>query len=631
MKTAERSAIHRMYIVLSVVFCFLSALFFQVYRLSHIAGSGFEATEQRNAVYSTLFADCIEELSDTFRSYFNSADGEAPACPSAYTEENSNFSFTARDSAGHVILRNYTAADVLYSETCGITVECAAADAGGVLREEKVTVMCAVRSDLRADDCFRRAARLMQAADSAYRFSWMPAILFGVLAILLAVFSVRDVLREAGRRRVPQTWITVVPPDLYLVCVLPALLLCYRLFPNSGTELEMLHGFIRSGGGIQRFLYTPLCVWGVFSIVFLFLLLLLFSLCRGGWRYVVACKRFEDVPFTHKTIVYFICMQAVKLLSIALYLSAHTRAVLLFLLLEKAVTLPVLYRSFREIRTIIAKTSDYVTGDLSEPMLPDSYYKSFAAHAQDIHTITERISFSADEYIKGSRFKAELITNLSHDIKTPLTSIINYAQLLGNPQLPPEEKQHCLEVLDRHSQRLNKLVEDLMEVSDAQSGNIKVNLTQVDLCTLIPQAAAGFEERLQKRALSLGITVPDTPVLVTADARLLWRVADNLMNNICKYAREGTQVQIAVVVRDKVAAAVFRNRSANALELSGEQLMEQFVRGDSARHTDGSGLGLSIARSLMQLQGGRLHLNTENDLFTAQMLLRLSENRQPEK
>ena len=153
---------------------------------------------------------------------------------------------------------------------------------------------------------------------------------------------------------------------------------------------------------------------------------------------------------------------------------------------------------------------------------------------------------------------------------------------------------------------------------------MSVQTTVLDLCSFVQQAASGFEQRLQKQDVSIRFCLPQEPVFVTADARLMQRVTDNLMNNICKYTLSGTEVQIAVVDGESSVAAVFRNRSAQPLTLSGEALMERFVREDGSRHTEGSGLGLSIAQSLMRLQGGKLWLHTEDDVFTAQILFRKS-------
>ena len=220
-----------------------------------------------------------------------------------------------------------------------------------------------------------------------------------------------------------------------------------------------------------------------------------------------------------------------------------------------------------------------------------------------------------DESVKSERFKTELITNVSHDIKTPLTSIINYVDLLRKEELANENAEEYLEVLARQSNRLKKLIEDLMEASKASTGNLAVNLERLEAGVSMTQTVGEFEDKMQANQLELLVEKPEQPVYIMADARHLWRVIDNLMNNICKYAQPGTRVYIDLKERDGRAVITLRNTSKYPLNISAEELMERFVRGDSSRNTEGSGLGLSIARSLMELMGGTFAIFVDGDLF----------------
>ena len=215
--------------------------------------------------------------------------------------------------------------------------------------------------------------------------------------------------------------------------------------------------------------------------------------------------------------------------------------------------------------------------------------------------------------------KTELITNVSHDIKTPLTSIVNYVDLLQKPHTPAEGEQY-LEVLARQSQRLKKLTEDLVEMSKASSGSIPVNLAPVNVVELVNQALAEYEEKLQRANLPVVLTAPQPEILVSADGRLFWRVMDNLLGNCVKYAQPGTRVYVDVVKYEKKVMISVKNISQAELNLPAEELMERFVRGDSARNTEGSGLGLNIAKTLMSLQKGKLNLVIDGDLFKAVLL-----------
>ena len=220
-----------------------------------------------------------------------------------------------------------------------------------------------------------------------------------------------------------------------------------------------------------------------------------------------------------------------------------------------------------------------------------------------------------EERLKSERFRTELITNVSHDIKTPLTSIINYVDLLQKEQPESETQREYLEVLARQAAKLKKLTEDLIEASKASTGALPVSREKLELGVLLDQTAGEYAEKLNSAELTPVVTKPVEPVYVLADGRQLWRVFDNLMNNVVKYALPGTRVYISLAHGDGKASVTFRNISREALNISVEELTERFVRGDSSRSTEGSGLGLSIAMSLTKLQNGEMTLSVDGDLF----------------
>ncbi len=239
----------------------------------------------------------------------------------------------------------------------------------------------------------------------------------------------------------------------------------------------------------------------------------------------------------------------------------------------------------------------------------------FKEHGEDLNSITDGMNRAVGERMKSERFRTELITNVSHDIKTPLTSIINYVDLLEKEQPENEKMREYLEVLDRQSAKLKKLIDDLLEASKASSGSLSVNLTECELGILLDQMAGEYSEKLSAAGLELILTKPEEPVKVMADGRHMWRIFDNLLNNICKYAQRGTRVYLDLTADALKATVTFRNISATRLNISGDELTERFVRGDSSRNTEGSGLGLSIAQSLAQLQKGTLDITVDGDLF----------------
>ena len=236
-----------------------------------------------------------------------------------------------------------------------------------------------------------------------------------------------------------------------------------------------------------------------------------------------------------------------------------------------------------------------------------------------VNNIREGLSEAVMERIRNERIKADLITNVSHDIKTPLTSIINYVDLIKRQHIEDPTVQKYLEVLDQKSQRLKTLTEDLVEASRASSGNIKLEITNIDFVELVQQTTGEFEEKYAIRHLEIVNTLPNEVIMIEADGRRLWRVLENLYNNAFKYALEGTRVY--VTIEDHGADVVFtiKNVSANPLNISPDELTERFVRGDVSRTTEGSGLGLSIAKDLTTLQGGKFELIIDGDLFKAQI------------
>ena len=240
--------------------------------------------------------------------------------------------------------------------------------------------------------------------------------------------------------------------------------------------------------------------------------------------------------------------------------------------------------------------------------------------AQDINHIGDGLSEAVEARLRSERFKTELITNVSHDIKTPLTSIVNYVDLLQKEQPESERMREYLRVLERQSGRLKKLIEDLVEASKASTGSLPVHPALCELTVLLEQTVGEYAEKAAAAGLTVLVTAP-RPVTVLADGKHLWRVFDNLLNNACKYAQPGTRVYLDLEADDGIARVTFRNISRAPLNLSGEALLERFVRGDGSRSTEGSGLGLSIARSLTELQGGTLDITVDGDLFKVVLCL----------
>ena len=249
--------------------------------------------------------------------------------------------------------------------------------------------------------------------------------------------------------------------------------------------------------------------------------------------------------------------------------------------------------------------------------------------ADAVNNIGEGIRKAVSTSMKDEQMKSDLITNVSHDIKTPLTSIINYVDLLKRLKITEEPARSYIEVLDSKSQRLKQLTDDLVEASKISYGNIVLNLEQLNLTELLNQAVGEFSDRMEEKKLQVIFDGNDVAGMIYADSRRMWRIIENLFQNICKYALEGTRVYLEMQVKDGRVIASLKNISDRPMNLKGEELSERFIRGDASRTTEGSGLGLYIAKNLTKAQHGEFQIQLDGDLF--KIILDFPEYHKPEE
>lgn len=254
-------------------------------------------------------------------------------------------------------------------------------------------------------------------------------------------------------------------------------------------------------------------------------------------------------------------------------------------------------------------------GNYNEPIDTTHMIAPLREHGEDINHVGEGIAIAVEEQMKSERLKTELITNVSHDIKTPLTSIINYVDLIKKENVSEPTVREYVDVLDRQSARLKKLIEDLLEASKASTGNVEMHMEACDATVMISQIVGEYQEKLQKTNIDIVVNESEVPANIMADGRHLWRVFDNIMTNICKYTQEHTRVYVDVTDAGDEVNMTFKNISKYPLNITSDELMERFVRGDASRNTEGHGLGLSIAQSLTELMGGQLSIAIDGDLF----------------
>ena len=296
-----------------------------------------------------------------------------------------------------------------------------------------------------------------------------------------------------------------------------------------------------------------------------------------------------------------------------------TVVVILGLILMDGIVGVLLFKRSAERNEIVDGIRRIRDGEVDFKLDTESLHGSSRELADAVNNIGEGIRKAVRTSMRDEQMKTDLITNVSHDIKTPLTSIINYVDLLKRLKIEEEPAKGYIDILDNKAQRLKQLTDDLVEASKISSGNIELEREKLNLTELINQSLGEFSEKLEEQKLQVIFSAGEEPAYIFADSRRMWRIAENIFNNICKYALEGTRVYIDLEKREEKIGVSFKNISKQQMNISPDELTERFIRGDSSRSTEGSGLGLSITKSLIQAQGGSFEIFLDGDLFKITM------------
>jgi len=460
-----------------------------------------------------------------------------------------------------------------------------------------------------------------------------------LLSVLLLIWLLCAAGHRKGRDGITPCWQDRVPLDLYLA-VMGITVCCVAALGVQSLSLASYNGHFR--------LYACLVLLcallaGLLTLAVLMSLATRFklgnwwrnSLCyltlRWLWRLVRCCCRsafrfLALLPVTWRAVLAICCILGGQtLLTLLMFNSTNEGFFFLITLAADLLLIIAAARMSHQFRRLKDAGAALAAGDLdieidTRHMGPDA-----RAHAAHLSAIGEGMNRAVEQRMKSERLKTELITNVSHDIKTPLTSIVNYTDLLKKEELSPTAAEYVA-VLDRQAHRLKKLTEDLVEASKASTGNLSVNLEPIIVNEIIHQAVGDYDEKLAAGRLEVIFNTYEGNLQAIADGRLLWRVLDNLLSNICKYALAGTRVYIDLAARGEWVILSLKNISRDPLNVCTDDLMERFVRGDVSRHTEGSGLGLNIAKSLMDLMGGAFALSVDGDLFKAELALRAADS-----
>lgn len=291
----------------------------------------------------------------------------------------------------------------------------------------------------------------------------------------------------------------------------------------------------------------------------------------------------------------------------------------LLLIAVNGSALYLLLNMIRQMRTLSAAGQAMANGDLGYCVDTSDMKREFREHGENLNSIGRGMAIAVNERMKSERFKTELITNVSHDLKTPLTSIVTYIDLLQKEDIQDEKAKEYINTIARQSKKLKKLTEDLIDASKASSGALNVNMERVNISELLRQSSAEYGERMEAVNITPVVNMPEEDIYVRADGRLLWRVVENLLQNICKHGMPGTRAYLEARTENGRAVVSFKNISQQQLNIPVEELLERFVQGDESRSRGGSGLGLSIAESLTELMKGKLKLSLDGDLFKVEL------------
>ncbi len=452
----------------------------------------------------------------------------------------------------------------------------------------------------------------------------------GFVALLLMVAIFVALICAAGRRPNTEELFAgpffKIPFDLMAAAFLLFLFGILQLFDGPDIELAILLAGISVAVAIPLFLGLCMSFASRIKQRVLIQNTVIYRCCRLLWRAVCliwkGVKRigrwlwsvFHNIPMVWRTalVLFGICLIEF-IFSMALWYEPDV--LLIWWLVEKLILCPVVLFAAITLRKLQKAGEALAAGDLSYQVETQGLFWDFKRHAEHLNSISKGMSQAVEQRLKSERMKTELITNVSHDLKTPLTSILNYASLIAGERCDNPTVTEYAEVLVRQSEKLGLLIEDLVEASKASTGNLEVTPVPCDASVFLSQADGEYREKMAAAGLTLVTSLPVGELRIMADSRKMWRVFDNLMNNICKYSQSGTRVYLSLTAEDGRAVIVFKNTSRDPLNVSADELLERFVRGDASRHTEGNGLGLSIARSLAELQGGTLEINIDGDLF----------------
>ncbi|WP_227396077.1 HAMP domain-containing sensor histidine kinase [Jeotgalibacillus aurantiacus] len=459
-------------------------------------------------------------------------------------------------------------------------------------------------------------------------FSW---IFTGGAAMALAIVFIWFNNAKLTRQLSPEKWQPFydrIPLDAALIIVLISWGVCLDHFRSSNI-LDINYVNTYSSSFIYYFVHGTIAFsFSLFQSVFLYRRLKAFS----NWQHDVKASlsyrlwKIVSEAFVRRHLAWQLLFLALSVgasgvFVVGVLIEAQFFIFLLPLFILSCLLMLFMFKRIGYLNQIVTASEQAAQGNLQQN-LPVKGKSIFAELAQNINTMKDGVHVSRQEQAKSERLKTELITNVSHDLRTPLTSIMTYTQLLKDQQLPQEEQRKYVDIIDQKSKRLKMLIEDLFEVSKMASGSVELIKSRIDINQLLEQALGEHDDAVQQSSIQIRVSKPNTPVMAFVDGQKLWRVFDNLIGNILKYSMDHTRAYIQLEEDHHQIKLTFKNISKFELSDNLDELFERFKRGDESRHTEGSGLGLAISKSIIDLHEGRMDLTVDGDLFKVTILLK---------
>lgn len=448
----------------------------------------------------------------------------------------------------------------------------------------------------------------------------------GILSLVLLIFLLAGAGYKSdgtvALRGLNRCWLDV----FCVICASATLIVCNMIYEQLSYYNINVYSF--TAVGIEMIIGTAFALFMLMSMAAHFKIkgwwrhTAIYNIVMAVWRFIkwVVCS----LPRVWKLLLVYGVFVLLNLIGISLFWIDGNGLALLTVIITDICGIVFMIFFSEQIGKLRIASEALAAGNYEYKTDASSLWFGLKKQANNLNSAATGMSKAVDARMKSERFKTELITNVSHDLKTPLTSIVSYVDLLKKENIENEKAQEYIEVIDRQSKKLKKLTEDLVEASKASSGAVTVNRENLNIGELINQSVGEFSEKLEAANITPVINLPEEEVNVFTDGRLLWRVFDNLIQNIIKYAQPGTRAYFDLTPYNGKAVLCIKNISREPLNMSSEALMERFVRGDSSRGSDGNGLGLSIAKSLTELCGGTFELFLDGDLYKAVLTVPLS-------